>query len=177
VSEHYNAVLADVLARDLGVGRAARVKGRDRNPIYEIDTVPDSLLTEFWSRTAGIEAAKDQLVAEYAARRGRQPSRRAVLKLRQQATLATRPGKQVRSLAELTSDWRPRACEILGGDPVVWALQATRGDGRTVLLRADDVRPDLIDDIGHSVVAAVGDKRSTWQYWNLHAEASRQTMG
>ena len=36
---------------------------------------------------------------------------------------------------------------------------------------------DAISQLGESVVAVVGEKRSTWRRWNLYAEASRQTMG
>ena len=44
-------------------------------------------------------------------------------------------------------------------------------------MRADDVPLDTITDLGQSVVAVVGEKRSTWRCWNLHSEASRQLMG
>ncbi|WP_261369805.1 ATP-dependent DNA helicase [Corynebacterium sanguinis] len=44
-------------------------------------------------------------------------------------------------------------------------------------MRADDIPLDTVTDLGQSVVAAVGEKRSTWRRWNLHSEASRQLMG
>lgn len=46
-----------------------------------------------------------------------------------------------------------------------------------MLLRADDVPLDLIEQVGRSVVEVFGEKRSTWRRWNLMAEAARQTMG
>ena len=45
------------------------------------------------------------------------------------------------------------------------------------MLRADDIPLDLVDQIGRSVVIAVGEKRSTWRRANLYAEAARQTLG
>src|SRR5690606_24001301 len=96
VSELYNAALADQLTRVLGVEWEARERGRDRNPAWEIEGVPDELVTEFSTRSRHIEAEQDRLIAEYVAKHGRQPSARTVLKLRAQATLATRPEKQVR---------------------------------------------------------------------------------
>ena len=45
------------------------------------------------------------------------------------------------------------------------------------MLRADDVPLDVVREVGLSVMASVGEKRSTWTRWNLHAEASRQLMG
>src|SRR5690606_11173619 len=46
-----------------------------------------------------------------------------------------------------------------------------------LLLRADDIPLDVVANLGSSVVATVGEKRSTWRRWNLTAEAARQTMG
>lgn len=104
LSEHYNAVLADHMTRTFGVGWEARERGKDRNPAWEITGVPDALLTEFSSRTKDIEAEKERLIDAYVAEHGRQPSTQTIIRLRQQATLATRPDKDVKSLAELTED-------------------------------------------------------------------------
>ena len=93
VSELYNAALADRLAGTLGVEWATRERGRDRNPAWEVEGVPDELVGEFSIRSRHIEAEKDRLIAEYVARHDRQPSARTVLKLRAQATLATRPDR------------------------------------------------------------------------------------
>ena len=65
LSEHYNAVLADHLSRDLGVSWGRRDRGPRRNPGFEIDGVPDELLTEFSSRSRDIEETADGLIAEY----------------------------------------------------------------------------------------------------------------
>lgn len=149
---------------------------RDRNPSWAITDVPEQLVAEFSTRARQIEVEKDRLVAEYVATYGRQPSDATVIRLRGQATLATCPEKQVRSLAELTEQWRTRASRVLGSDATVWARTVTAGE-RQLLLRADDVPLDLIGQVGRSVVEVVGEKRSTWRRWNLMAEAARQTMG
>ncbi len=177
VSELYNAALADQLTRTLGVGWEARDRGRDRNPAWEVEGVPDELVTEFSTRTRHIEAEKDRLIAEYVARHGRQPSARTVVKLRAQATLATRPDKQIRSLADLTSEWRQRASRILDQDATQWAQVVAGNEEPQRVLRADDVPLDTVREAGQSVMETVGEKRSTWTRWNLHAEASRQLMG
>lgn len=44
-------------------------------------------------------------------------------------------------------------------------------------MRADDVPFDDVVNLGPSVVKAVGEKRSTWQWRNLYAEEAGQTMG
>lgn len=169
--------MADRITGTLAIGWEARERGRDRNPAWELAPVPEALIEEFSSRTRQIEEEKSRLIDAYVTRHGKQPSSKTVLKLRAQATLATRPKKQVLSLAALTTDWRTRATELLGEDATGWARTLTASADTNGLLRADDVPLDTITDLGQSVVAVVGEKRSTWRRWNLHAEASRQLMG
>ncbi|WP_344079927.1 MobF family relaxase [Nostocoides veronense] len=176
LSELHEAVFADHMTRTFGVEWEARDMGRDRNPAWAISTVPEELVQEFSTRARHIDAEKDRLIAEYVARHGRQPSTATVIKLRAQATLSTRPEKQVRSLADLTAEWRTRATGVLGHDATAWAREVTDND-KALLLRADDVPLDAIGELGQTVVEVVGEKRSTWRRWNLMAEASRQTMG
>ena len=126
LSAHYDALLADRLSRDLGIEWELRQRGPDRNPRWEIAGVSDDLITEFSSRTREIELKKDELIAEYVARHGRMPSAKTIVELRAQATLATRPPKEVRSLADLTADWRQRAAERLGTEPSAWSRDADR---------------------------------------------------
>jgi conjugative relaxase-like TrwC/TraI family protein len=177
LSEQYNAVLADRLTATLGVGWGQRDRGRDRNPAWEITGVPEQLISLFSSRSHAIETETDQLIDSYIARHGHRPSTATILKLRAQATLATRPDKTLRSLAELTTGWRERASGALGRDSGSWAAGLLTGTDQPLLLRAEDVPVGMLDAFGHSVVEAVAEKRSTWTTWNLHAEASRQTMG
>jgi conjugative relaxase-like TrwC/TraI family protein len=176
LSELHEAMFADHLTRALGIEWEARDMGRDRNPAWAIASVPEELVAEFSSRSRHIDAEKNRLIAEYAARHGRQPSTATIIKLRAQATLSTRPEKEVRSLADLTADWRRRVGGLLGADATAWARTVTANDA-PLLLRADDVPLDVIASLGQSVVEAVGEKRSTWRRWNLTAEAARQTMG
>lgn len=177
LSEHYNAVLADHLAATFGLDWEQRDRGRDRNPAWEITGVPETLIQEFSSRSAAIDAEKDRLIQQYVADHGRQPSAETVIRLRQQATLSTRPEKTLHSLAELTEQWRRRATDVLGEDAPTWAQHLTANNPRLPLLRADDLPLDDLRGVGQAVVAQVGEKRSTWRRWNLYAEASRQTMG
>ncbi|MDO5678270.1 MAG: MobF family relaxase [Propionibacteriaceae bacterium] len=176
LSELHEAVFADHMTRIFGVEWEARDMGRDRNPAWAITTVPEALVTEFSSRARHIDIETDRLIDGYVGAHGRRPTPAVLMKLRAQATLSTRPDKQVRSLADLTEEWRTRATTVLGRDATRWAMDATDND-RPLLLRADDIPLDVIRDIGSSVVETVGEKRSTWRRWNLMAEASRQTMG
>lgn len=178
LSEHYNAVLADHLVRDIGVRWEWRERGERRNPAYEIVGIEDALITEFSSRSHDIERETDRLIEEYRERHGRTPSRRTIIRLRAQATLRTRPDKVKHSLAELTEQWRRRASQVLGTDAPSWATKLLQDDAKatSVLLRADEVPLEIIEQVARTVVEIVGDKRSTWRRWNLYAETARQLM-
>ena len=176
LSELHQAVFADHMSRTFGVEWESREMGRDRNPTWAISTVPEALMSEFSTRSRHIEVEKNRLIEAYVQKHGRQPSTAIILKLRAQATLATRPEKQVRSLAELTADWRTRATRLLGENATRWA-QGVAVNLPAMLLRADDLPLEVVAEIGQNIVEIVGEKRSTWRRWNLHAEASRQLMG
>lgn len=177
LSEHYNNVLADHLTRDFGVAWEERARGPRRAPAWEIAGVPDTLIDEFSSRSRAIDARTDELITDYEQQHGRRPSKTTIIRLRAQATLSTRPDKQIYALAELTEQWRTRATTVLGEDSTRWAERMTAAPGREVLLRADDIPLGTIEQIAAGVIAVVGEKRSTWRRWNLHAEASRMLKG
>ncbi|MGX5695110.1 MobF family relaxase [Agromyces soli] len=175
LSELHEALFQDALTRVLGVEWEQRERGRDRNPSWSIASVPELLIAEFSTRSRNIDAATDDLIAEYAHVHGHRPSRATIMKLRAQATLSTRPDKQVRSLAELTYGWRERATSVLGQDATAWARIAS-ADAARLVLHADDVPLDVVAALGARVLHAVSEKRATWRHWNLAAEAARQTM-
>jgi conjugative relaxase-like TrwC/TraI family protein len=183
LSETYNAYLSDHTARMLGVGWQPVDRGADRRTGWEIAGVSTLLLDEFSRRTRGnpggegIEQVTARLIEDYRTEHARTPSARAVVRLRQQATLMTRPDKEHRSLAELTADWRARALRVLGHDATTWAQAVLTHLPGDVLLRADDLTVRQVDDLAAVVLMEVGQHRAVWRRWNLHAEAARQTMG
>jgi len=176
VSELHEAEFSDRLTRALGVGWERRPRGRDRNPAWEVATVSQSLVEEFSGRSHDINTETDRLIEGCVANHGRRPRPATIMKLRAQATIATRPEKHVHSLADLTTAWRRRTAEHLDIDAVAWASHVTTNPPRR-LLRADDVPLDVIEEVGRTVVTAVGEKRSSWRRANLYAEAARQTIG
>jgi len=176
LSELYNGVLMDKLTGWFGVGWDTRDKGRGRNRSWEIAGAPDELISEFSTRSNGITNEAERLIREYEERHGRRPSARAVIRMRQHATLTNRPAKQLRSLAAMTTDWRQRAANTISVDAALWAAGLLAA-GPVAALRADDVPPEAVADLGARVIEVVSSKRSLWRKWNLHAEASRQVMG
>ncbi len=101
-----------------------------------------------------------------------------MIRLRQQATLTSRPDKVRRSLTDLRTDWRTRATTVLGRPADRWALDlVVHGRRSQQLLHADDLSRLTVVGVAGRVVETVGERRSTWRRWNLHAETSRQLMG
>jgi conjugative relaxase-like TrwC/TraI family protein len=176
VSETYNGLLADELSRRLGVSWNERTRRHSAVPGWEIADVPDELISAFSQRSRAIEAHKNGLVRAFVDTHGRQPTNTEVLRLRQRATLATRPDKQSRSLAELCERWRERASDVLGMDGAAWA-KGVGADASNRWVRTADVPDEQHRKVAASVLRAMEEKRSTWSRWNLHAEASRQLMG
>lgn len=176
LSELHEAVFADHLTRMFGVEWESRDMGRDRNPAWAIVGVPEELVAEFSTRSRHIDVETDRLIEQYVNEHGRRPAPATIMKLRAKATLTTRPEKEVRSLADLTAEWRHRAGRVLGSGATSWAREVAANE-EPLLLRADDVPLDVIASLGQRVVETVGEKRSTWRRWNLTAEAARQTMG
>ncbi len=175
LSETYNALLADRLTAELGLEWGVRDRGRERNPAWELIGIPEEMIREFSQRSRDIDEQVAGLIDEYVRAHGRRPSRVQIIRLRQQATLQTRPDKDLKSLDELTARWRERATATLGQDATAWARRLLdQGSGRT--LRKDDLRPGDLDLAAGDVLAAVGERRSTWRRWNLWAEAARATM-
>ena len=184
LSESYNAFVTDHTARLLGVTWVPVDRGKDRNTGWEIEGVPAALIAEFSRRTTGgsdgaegIEQVKNRLIEQYVAEHGRQPSAATIAKLRQQATLETRPEKELHSLADLTADWRARAEVVLGEDAPTWAQHLLYRGATEARLRANDLAPEQIEDLASVVLMEVANRRATWGRFNLHAETMRQIMG
>lgn len=178
MSEAYDAILADTLTRNLGVGWQWRDRGVNRNPVRELASVPQVLIDEFSQRARRIDAAKNAAVAKFVAKHGRQPSATEVIKLRQQATLSTREAKQVKPLNEHIAEWRNRAADILavdGTDAVAtWVdRQMQTAPASRRLSRAEAVTDTTVERAAATVLDAVEAKRATWTEWNIHAEAAR----
>ncbi len=93
-SEKYNTRVADLVARTLGVTfappRADTPVGKQ--PVYEVDGIPPSLIEEF-SRRAAIEARQEELARDYKTRYGKNPPKKVQYAHAQQATLDTRNAK------------------------------------------------------------------------------------
>ena len=176
LSELHQGVLADLLTEALGWGWDGRARRHSDQLRFEVTGVSEALMTEFSQRTAAIEDRKTALISEYPAAHGRQPTDVEVLKLRQRATLETRPTKEHRSLGELTRGWRGRAERYTGEDQCSWvAGLADRND--LPLLRAGDLADEILADAAGVAVQSVAERRATFSRANVLAEVHRQFHG
>ena len=134
-------------------------------------------MAEFSQRVEQIEASKDDLIEAFVADHGRRPTGVEIVRLRQQATIATRPAKTHRSLAEMTEHWRRRAGDLDGryGEEAWVASLRDRND--LPLLAAGDLAEPILDDAARAVGVAVAERRATYRRDNLLDEAHRLLHG
>jgi conjugative relaxase-like TrwC/TraI family protein len=176
LSEMYNGVLSDFLTQALGWGWESTRRLHSQVPKYEVAGVPQELQTAFSTRSSSIEVATNTLIPQFVASHGRSPNSREILRLRQQATLATRPDKHVHPLAEQVTGWRKRAQVLLNADPVPW-VATLRDRNDLPLLRAEDLTSEMLTEVGVIAVHVVAEKRSTFSRANAFAEVLRQIHG
>ncbi|WP_247046275.1 MobF family relaxase [Arthrobacter rhizosphaerae] len=173
-SEHYNGLLYDALQRKLGTATDIRKPAvNTHNPSQQLTGIDDALIREFSNRSRLIDVETDRLVAEWVKERGTRPSPTTIVKLRQQATLSTRTPKAeaITPLHELSAQWRARAA-TKGFEPDL-VLTATIRRSRATPFSACDFAASWIDAVASLTRERVAAKRSTWNRWNLLAEAER----
>src|SRR5215207_7717780 len=172
-SETYNTALEHHLHDRLGVRFADR-PGTDprKPPVREIVGV-DPALNQRWSmRRVLIKVRQGELAARFQRDHGRPPTPVEALQLAQQATLETRdPKHEPRSLAEQRTAWHAQAARTLGGsEPIQAMITHALNPSRTPSLAVD---ADWVAATAEKVLAAVEERRSTWQGWHVRAEAHR----
>ncbi|MFB8281207.1 MobF family relaxase [Nocardia colli] len=113
-SSRYNATIIGKVRRQIGFRSEERSRGRGKQPVLEIIGISDEMVAEF-SRTPDIIARTEQLVADYRARHGRNPSTKTQYRLAQQATLQTRNAKPLpKTLRDMVTEWDTRTRSFLG---------------------------------------------------------------
>lgn len=176
VSEVYDNLLADELARRLPVAWGWRTRGPRRSPAFELVGVPYPLLALFSTRSTQIDTAMTTAVAEFVAAHGRGPNRIEVVRLRQRVTRATRPDKHIRPLCDLLQAWRRRSTQATGRTPEE-LVSAAMHASHTRPLTTTQVPDAIVERLSTVLLDEVLTRRSTWTRANLLAEAARATRG
>ena len=176
LSELYNGVLSDLLTAQLGWGWEAVRRRHSPVAKWEVAGVPERLREEFSQRTSAIEETTKTLVEQFVTARGRRPTAREVIQMRQQATLETRPDKHLRPLAEMVAGWRQRATPVVGEGQVAWVTELA---GRNDLppLTSADFTDGMCQEVARLAVEEVSGSRATFTRSNVFAEAIRQIHG
>ena len=172
-SETYNTALEQHLRASLGVRFAERLDSDPtKRPIREIVGI-DPRLNQRWStRRAHINVRQGELAVAFQRDHGRPPTPVEALQLAQRATLETREAKhEPRSLAQQRAAWRAEAEEVLGGRRVVKSMLRWAMSPRPAA--SVNVDAAWVTQTADRVLAAVEERRSTWQVWHVRAEAQR----
>ena len=177
LSSMHQGILSDLLTERLGIGWDARDRRHSERSRWEISGVPEALMGEFSQRVEQIERSKDDMIDAFVADHGRRPTGVEIVRLRQVATITTRPAKTHRRLGEMTEHWRGRAGD-LDADYAERAWVASLRDRNDLpLLSAGDLADPILDDAARAVVAAVAERRATYRRDNLLDEAHRLLHG
>ena len=176
LGELHQGVLADLLTKELGWDWDERSRRHSDQVRWEVSGVPETLLAEFSQRAAAIEERKEVLIPAFVAAHGRQPTTVEIIKLRQRATLETRPLKEHRPLGAMTEGWRQRAERYVGRDPQAWVAGLT-GRNDLPLLRAGDLADEILADAASVTIRKVSERRATFSRANVLAEVHRQFHG
>jgi len=150
--------LREQLTRDLGVSWVKREDGND----FEVSGIEQDEMDLLSTRTRTLTTKADQLVAEYEAHHGRAATSWELNRLRQQATLATRPAKS--HAGETNAEMLDRADATMRGEVAGGLARiAARFDTATATRSADrqEWSPQAV--IAEAVEACHGDNgRSTF---------------
>ena len=174
-SEHYNTTLETELTTRLGVRFVDRGDLTGKRAVREIHGIDPQLNVRWASRRTQILTTRTALTQDFLARHGRLPTTVEMIRLSQQATLATREGKhEPRSHAEQRHTWAAEAAQTLGSHLHVEQMVQTALHPAPTMIAFQPVTDWLVDQLARATVEAVADGRATWREANLTAEAHRQ---
>jgi AAA domain/TrwC relaxase len=173
-SETYNTALEHHLRDRLGVRFAERSDaGPRKRAVREIVGVDQELMVRWSARRQDIKTRSAELSVKFQHGHGRPPTPVEALRLAQQATLETRQRKhEPRSLTEQRASWHAQAAETLGGPEAVQAMISRALQAAPTPSSPVDER--WVSRTAGLVLAAMEERRSTWQSWHVRAEALRR---
>ncbi len=172
-SEFYNTQLEVEVTQRVGAVFAGRAAQPGKRPVREIVGVDDRLNQAWSTRRSAITTARTALTKTFLAQHGRVPTTTEMIKLSQQATLATREAKhEPRSLGEQREIWHTQALGVVGGETELAAMidSATTPQAEAAV----PVSQALITQLAAATVETVAGSRASWRETNLDAEARRQ---
>ena len=152
-------------------------------PIHEIVGISDETIRAFSSRRGDISAELDKVKEKFVADNGYEPSEKQLIKLAQQATLATRPAKsEARSLEDLHTEWVAAAHALSEHGvhvPVDHQLAdmlknaSAQYEQNTLQSVRQEAYSTPLEAHTDAVLSRLEEARSTWRRTHINAEVSR----
>ena len=180
-SELYNSKVQEYVTQLTGLQFEPRMQ--NGKPIHEIVGISDETIRAFSSRRGDISAELDRVKEKFVADNGYEPSEKQLIKLAQQATLATRPAKsEARSLEDLHTEWVAQAHALSDHGvqvPVDHQLaeslkNASLNYEQSVLQGArQEAYSTPLEAHTDAVLSRLEEARSTWRHTHINAETSR----
>lgn len=180
-SELYNSKVQEYVTNLTGLQFEPRMQ--NGKPIHEIVGISDETIRAFSSRRGDISAELDKVKAKFIDDNGYEPSEKQLIKLAQQATLATRPAKsEARSLEDLHTEWVAAAHALSEHGvhvPVDHQLaeslkNASLNYEQSVLQGArQEAYSTPLEAHTDAVLSRLEEARSTWRRTHINAETSR----
>ena len=180
-SELYNSKVQEYVTQLTGLQFEPRMQ--NGKPIHEIVGISDETIRAFSSRRGDISAELDRVKAKFVADNGYEPSEKQLIKLAQQATLATRPAKsEARSLEDLHTEWVAAAhalsehgVQVPVDHQLAESLKtASLNYEQSVLQGArQEAYSTPLEAHTDAVLSRLEEARSTWRRTHINAETSR----
>ena len=180
-SELYNSKVQEYVTQLTGLQFEPRMQ--NGKPIHEIVGISDEMVRAFSSRRGDISAELDKVKAKFVADNGYEPSEKQLIKLAQQATLATRPAKsEARSLEDLHTEWVAAAHALSEHGVQVPVDHQLAESLKTASLNYEQnvlqgVRQEAystpLEAHTDAVLSRLEEARSTWRRTHINAETTR----
>lgn len=180
-SELYNSKVQEYVTQLTGLQFEPRMQ--NGKPIHEIVGISDEMVRAFSSRRGDISAELDRVKAKFVADNGYEPSEKQLIKLAQQATLATRPAKsEARSLEDLHTEWVAAAHALSDHGvqvPVDHQLAeslknaSAQYEQNTLQVVRQEAYSTPLEVHTDAVLSRLEEARSTWRRTHINAETTR----
>ena len=180
-SELYNSKVQEYVTQLTGLQFEPRMQ--NGKPIHEIVGISDETIRAFSSRRGDISAELDRVKEKFVTDNGYEPSEKQLIKLAQQATLATRPAKsEARSLEDLHTEWVAAAHALSDHGvqvPVDHQLAeslknaSAQYEQNTLKSVRQEAYSTPLEAHTDAVLSRLEETRSTWRRTHINAETSR----
>ncbi|MFJ7212680.1 MobF family relaxase [Amycolatopsis sp. NPDC098790] len=170
-SEYFDNRLRDLFRAEGASWVQRGAEGVDmKRPVWQLEAVPVELVKLFSQRHRQFEAARAKRIVEFRAKYGEEPTPKDIFAIDRAAQYDNRPGKQPpKTLPEHLKAWREHALTLVPAKVLDSLADRVFLSGRA--------EPDAFDiaKLAQLTRDVVADNYSHFSWWNLAAEAHRQT--